>query len=227
MTKGKKKVVSVIVEGPSDESALGLLLTDYFSSDSVRFVIIHGDITTQIDVTPENIISRIDEFIHEMMGKYHYNETDMKRIIHIVDTDGAFIPSDAVHESEIDLQYHIDHIETDHVEKIVARNKKKANLLYKLHKTGNIHKIPYRVYYNSRNLEHVLNDVIEDLTDEEKRDKADEFAELYEDNLEGFIELITQDEISVPGSYQQTWKYIEKNCHSLERHTNMRLIFEE
>ena len=225
MATNKKKVVSVVVEGPSDENALGILLSEFFSSDSIKFVIIHGDITTQRDVTENNIISKIDEFVREMMEKYQYRDSDIKQIIHIVDTDGAFIPNDAVKESEIELRYDIDHIDTDHVGAIIARNKKKADLLFKLHRTGRIRGIPYRVYYNSRNLEHALYGILEDMTDEEKGDKADDFSDQYEGNLAGFIELITSEEISVPGTYQQTWNYIEKDCHSLERHTNMRIIF--
>ncbi len=111
------------------------------------------------------------------------------------------------------------------MKEIVDRNKKKAELLFKLYRTGKIRGIPYRVYYNSRNLEHALYGIMEDMSDEEKRDRADDFADEYEDNLEGFIELITSEEISVSGTYQQTWKYIERDCHSLERHTNMRFIF--
>lgn len=225
MAAGKKKVVAVVVEGPSDENALGLLMTEFFTSDSIRFVIIHGDITTQTDVTEGTIISKIDDFVHEMMEKYQYRDSDIKQIIHIVDTDGTFILVEAVKESETDLRYELDHIDTNHVKDIVARNKKKAELLFKLYRTGRIHRIPYRVYYNSRNLEHALYGIMEDMSDEEKRDRADDFADEYEGNLEGFIELITSEEISVSGTYQQTWKYIEKGCHSLERHTNMRFIF--
>ena len=41
----EKKVVAFIVEGPSDEAALGSIMKEYFSSDEVQFVVVHGDIT--------------------------------------------------------------------------------------------------------------------------------------------------------------------------------------
>ena len=43
----EKKVIAVIVEGPSDEAALGSILKEYFSSAEIQFVVVHGDITTK------------------------------------------------------------------------------------------------------------------------------------------------------------------------------------
>jgi len=43
----EKKVIAVIVEGPSDEAALGSILKEYFSSEEIQFVVVHGDITTK------------------------------------------------------------------------------------------------------------------------------------------------------------------------------------
>ena len=34
----EKKVVAVIVEGPSDETAIGGILKEYFSSDKVQYM---------------------------------------------------------------------------------------------------------------------------------------------------------------------------------------------
>ena len=43
----EKKVIAFIVEGPSDEAALGTIMKEFFSSNEVQFVVIHGDITTE------------------------------------------------------------------------------------------------------------------------------------------------------------------------------------
>ena len=51
----KRKIVFVIVEGPSDEEALGVLLSKICDEDSVYVHITHGDITTQNGVTQNNI----------------------------------------------------------------------------------------------------------------------------------------------------------------------------
>lgn len=44
----EKKVIAVIVEGPSDENAIGGILKEYFSSEEVQFAVVHGDITTNV-----------------------------------------------------------------------------------------------------------------------------------------------------------------------------------
>ena len=55
----EKKVVVFIMEGPSDESALGTIMKEYFSSDEVQFIVIHGDITLKDYVSVDNIIKSI------------------------------------------------------------------------------------------------------------------------------------------------------------------------
>lgn len=45
-----KKVIFVIVEGPTDEDALSSVLKQIFSSAEVHFHVIHGDITTEDSV---------------------------------------------------------------------------------------------------------------------------------------------------------------------------------
>lgn len=42
-----KKVIFVILEGPTDEDALSSVLKAIFSSAEVHFQVIHGDITTE------------------------------------------------------------------------------------------------------------------------------------------------------------------------------------
>ena len=55
----EKKVVAVIVEGSSDESAIGSILKEYFSSEEVQFAVVHGDITSDDNTTVDNVISKI------------------------------------------------------------------------------------------------------------------------------------------------------------------------
>ena len=49
----RKKVVFVIVEGPSDETALGVLLSRHFDKDTVYTHVMHCDITTEYDKDKE------------------------------------------------------------------------------------------------------------------------------------------------------------------------------
>ena len=56
-------------------------------------------------------------------------------------------------------------------------------------------------------------------------DMADDFAEKYEGKVEDFVEFISQEDLIAPGTFKQTWRFIEKEKHSLERFTNMHLMF--
>ena len=48
----RRKVVLVIVEGVSDETALGVALSKIFDKDTVYIHIMHGDITTRNNIKP-------------------------------------------------------------------------------------------------------------------------------------------------------------------------------
>ena len=97
----EKKVVAVIVEGPSDENAIGGILKEYFSSEEVQFAVVHGDITSNEFTTVDNILIKIDEIIDEIKMKYGYHWEDFIKVIHIVDTDGVFT-KDCVMEADIE-----------------------------------------------------------------------------------------------------------------------------
>ncbi len=100
----------------------------------------------------------------------------------------VYISKSDIAEADIEkIQYYEDHINAKNASEIAERNKRKGDILYKLRKTGKVNGIPYRIYFNSCNLEHVL------------------YGELKN---------------------QKTWDYIEQDKNSLNRHTNMHLIFE-
>lgn len=114
----EKKVIAVIVEGPSDENAIGGILKEFFSSEEVQFAVVHGDITSNEFTTVDNVIRKIDGLIDGIKSKYGYHWDD-------------------------------------------------------------------------------------------------------------FISFISDEAVAVPGTYKETWRFIEKDKHSLERHSNMNLIFEK
>ena len=196
--KREKKVVMVIVEGPSDENAIGGIL---------------------------NVLIKIGDKVEEIRNKYGYRPDDFVSIIHITDTDGTFT-KDCIRQSNVkNIQYYEDNIETDDVSKVEKRNKHKSEILSKLYSTGKVKDINYRIYFNSCNLEHVLYDELKDFTDEEKQTLSDDFAEEYEGEVEAFIEFISNLDFAVIDTYKNTWRFIEKDMNSLHRHSNMHLIF--
>lgn len=234
----EKKVVVVIVEGPSDESAIGSILKEYFSSEEVQFAVTHGDITFDYKTTVDNVVTKICKLVDAVRVKYGYEWKHFIKIIHIADTDGAFTkgcvqkledkPEDGQEDKskEEKIQYYKDHMETSNVEATEKRNEHKSEIMYKLYSTGKIHNIYYRFYFNSCNLEHVLYNELKDFSDEEKEELSDDFADKYEGKVQEFIDFISNPDVAVPGTYKETWKYIEKDKNSLQRHSNMHLIFE-
>ena len=52
----RKKIVVVIVEGPSDDSALGVILNRLFDKNTVHVEIMYGDITTDMSIPPVDIV---------------------------------------------------------------------------------------------------------------------------------------------------------------------------
>ncbi len=219
-------MVVFIVEGPSDEAALGTIMKDYFSNHEVQFVIVHGDITLKNCVSRDSILKKINEQIEGVKSKYRYRQNDFLKIIHIADMDGVYISEKDILEADVEeIQYYENHIEAKNAGIIAQRNKRKGDMLYKLRKTGKVNGIPYRIYFNSCNLEHVLYGELKGYSDEEKQRLSDNFADKYDGKAGEFVEFILASDAAVQGTYQKTWDYIEEDRNSLNRHTNMHLIF--
>lgn len=223
----EKKVVVFIVEGSSDEAALGSIMKEYFSDNEVRFVVVHGDITLKDYVSNGHILKKIHEQIESIKRKYRYKQRDFIKIIHITDMDGVYIPETSVKKAAVEeIRYYEDHIDAKNVSAVIERNVRKGDILYKLRKTGKINGIPYRIYFNSCNLEHVLYGELREYSDEEKQILSDDFADKYDGKVDEFIKFISDFAIAVPGTYQKTWDYMRQSHNSLKRYTNMHLIFE-
>lgn len=143
-----RKIVLVIVEGPSDETALGVALSQLFDRDKVYIHIMHGDITSRKGVQSSNIISKLGNEIRKYANSQHYKAKDFKQIIHIVDTDAMFIPDEKIIEDESakEILYQSDGIHTQKPDEIIERNLQKKENLYRLRKTGQIWNIQMGLY---------------------------------------------------------------------------------
>lgn len=76
----EKKVIAVIVEGPSDENAIGGILKEFFSSEEVQFAVVHGDITSNEFTTVDNVIRKIDGLLDGIKSKYGYHWDDFIKV---------------------------------------------------------------------------------------------------------------------------------------------------
>ena len=72
----KKKVMLFIVEGPTDETSLSTVLNRIFSSATVKFQVIHGDILTRDFTSSDKIVAAVWEQVKEFMGSI-YRKSDI------------------------------------------------------------------------------------------------------------------------------------------------------
>lgn len=220
----RRKILFVIVEGPSDQAALGLILSRIYDKDSVHVHVMHCDITTKGSVSAAQIVSKVRNEIRHFAVSNHYTADDFKEVLHIVDMDGAYIPDeniiqDAAAKSPI---YSPTQIRTRNKKGIESRNKQKRENLDILCGCSTIWNIPYRVYYMSSNLDHVLYNKLNS-SNTDKENDAYRFARRYKNDLSGFVRFLSDSDFSVTAGYEESWEFIAQELHSLERHTNFAL----
>lgn len=225
----RRKIVLVIVEGPSDETALGQSFAAFFCPDDVMIRVVHGDITTAMGSTPSSIVAAVGNLVKSWASRYGLKCNDILRVIHITDTDGTYIPDINVIN---DTDYHVrpKYTETSIIasseSKVKERNaRKRANLNRLCSIATVLRSVPYSIYYMSCNLDHVLYG-LQNSNDATKRQNAFLFAKKYKDDLEGFVKYISDPDIAVAGEYKATWDYIRQGLNSLHRHTNLNLCFQ-
>lgn len=227
MTSKSKKVLLFIAEGPTDEDTLSPVLKKIFHNEEVRFHIVHGDMTSNWAVSVNNAVKTVYQHVETERKRYGYQRNDILKVIHLVDIDGAFIPPDKIMYQKVrDIQYFDDRVEASNPKRVQERNERKSQILNKLSETGKVGTLPYRVYYFSRNLEHVFHDRNGNLSDEEKVNFADSFADHYLTDPKGFISFLSNSDFTVPGDYNDTWTFIGKGLNSLHRHSNFHLLFQ-
>ena len=222
----RKKVVFIIVEGPSDDEALGTLFCKIFDNNSVYVHIMHKDITTDRGIKPENILAKLGNEVRKYAKANHFTNQDFQEIIHIVDMDGAYVPDECVVENSKITKtiYSTSNILTSSVSNILSRNEQKRNNLNKLCLCSKLWNISYRVFYMSCNLDHVLHNKL-NISDIEKENIAHEFAAYYRTNVGKFRRLMLDSDFSVVAGYKESWEFIKSGIESLQRHTNVGLCF--
>ena len=223
-----RKVVLFVVEGPSEETAFALLFERIFRQKRVRFDVTHGDLTTKYTSQRKNARDILRDNVINYINKQPYGWQDLACIVQICDTDGAFIDDALVIPSDDgELHYGLDKIEAPDVDLIVRRNHMKQDSLKLLSAIRSIKykraAVPYSVYFLSRNMEHALHGIVEDLSDDEKERKAREFQRRYKDDIAGFVDFLKSNGLAAPGDYRQSWKDIQRGTRSLERGSNLHL----
>jgi hypothetical protein len=231
MTSGnaRKKVVFVVVEGPTDDEALGIMLEKIFDRFEVHVEIMHCDITTENVACENRVVNRMQKILRGYVQRNHYTLKDIDRVVHIIDTDGSFVPDSCI-EEEPDLKkvrYSDSRIWARSREAIIVRNaRKSANVRVLAGLETILGNVPYSIYYMSSNLDHVLYDK-QNSTNDEKGKNAYRFAQKYRNSISEFLNFMTLSDFSVMLPYDESWEYIYEGTNSLCRHTNLGICFSE
>lgn len=227
MKKKAKKVILFLVEGASDLTSLEFI-DNINTNETIKFQITSGDVTSKLNITPQNCREEINKILLSFLERSKLRKTDIIKIIHILDIDGVYIPEINIIEDKNKKKflYTINGIVAPSKENVQKRNESKKQIVEKLLVTSKINSIPYEMYYMSCNLDHVLHDKLEDISEDEKKELANKFADrFYEKEIE-FIDFINNKDFKVLGDYKATWDFIKKDLNSVNRYSNFWLFFE-
>ena len=232
MTKSEKKILFILVEGISDMISLKRSFESAFPDKKVMVEAYKGDITTQRFTTASNIEERIYEEMWYRLRQTSLDFDDVCKIIHIIDTDGAYIEDKRVIQEESRQHPYYDPgkcvIRTRNKFGIEKRNEQKREVVDRLVDCSDLYGIPYRVFFMSCNLDHVLHGD-PNIQLEMKTRKSKQFALKYKDDLAGFVRLITESPFSDAGEYQKSWnrmRFDNSGLNSIRQATNLGIAFE-
>ena len=231
------KIDLFIVEGSSDESYLNPIKKAISKkNDLIRVKITHGDITSLIT---KNHKAKFQDILREQVDLYlketSLNITDIRQIIHIVDTDAVSCDSKKViyNEKAEKIIYYDDRMETNKVNSTINRNKNKKEVLQIMcsitHNMSfpkyNLVEIPYKMYFISQNADHLFVGKL-NLSDDEKEDESLNIADLYANDFQGYLELINK-HIFDKLDYKESWIEILKSKNAFSCKTNLNILIQK
>lgn len=231
-----KSVILFIFEGVTEKIALENILEKIFSSNHVDVEFIGTDITSDKDITLSNIENELKNFIRDKIKPLHVDLSDIQQIVHVIDTDGGFVDDQYIkYDDSVDgIAYTNDFILSKNPSLTLKRNKEKTqkvnflkNREYLKFKAEKGLTVPYQLFFFSRNREHALQNESRELSRNEKTDMAFDFAIKFQGREKDFITLVNDSIIKVPGTFKQTWSFIQKDNNSLHRYSNFHILFND
>ena len=232
MTRNEKRVLFVLVEGASEMISLKSSFEAAFPNRRVLVEPFRGDITTNRFTTVDNIEERIYEEMYRRLRQQCLDFEDVAEVIHIVDTDGAYIEDRKVvsDDSRQHPYYDADRgeIRTRNKIGIERRNRQKREVVDCLVECEDLFGTPYTVFYMSCNLDHVLHGNPNTSNDSKTR-KAKRFALDYGTDLAKFVKLISESDFSVTGDFFDSWDHMrfdDYGLNSIRKLTNLGIAFE-
>lgn len=223
-----RKTVIFIVEGNTDKTALENIFRKIYKNKNINVEVTQGDITSDAAIKDEDLENVIFSLVKNYMDDKKLRKSDIWQIVQVFDTDGTYVPETAIVQGDTKEFYYTEStISCKNRQKIIDRNEMKSRRMEYLLQLDCIKDIPYKCYFMSSNLDHALYDE-QNLSDEEKKERADEFAGLFLNKPEVFIDYLNQYVVNgVPSSYPSSWRYIKNGLNSLNSHTNLHIYFKD
>ncbi|MDO4536971.1 MAG: hypothetical protein Q4B54_02335 [Coriobacteriales bacterium] len=240
----RRRFILFLVEGPSEVLALqdpiAEIVDGIDSSLSVRFQYMDtstgsavaskpgGDVTSKFGVTPDTIEHVMDKtFFTPALRTNNLYPRDITHVMHVVDTDGAFVSDDHIEKCSYATEHTIytnDRILTPDVQSIVERNELKRANIRKLISLSEIKvdsvDVPYSLFFFSSNLDHFLYGE-PNLPHMRKKQMARDFSMQCLMSPSYFYDKILGDELCGQCDYRSSWERIQEGTHSLEAHSNL------
>jgi hypothetical protein len=235
-----KRVVVVLVEGPTDRIALRGNLNHLVNDKTIEFESTNGDITSDESlIANEDLNDVLVQDVRDLIAKQNdFALSDVIEVVHLIDTDGLYIPEERIIQKRLNEEeqiidenrrpfYNDDSIEVLDVdsERKTLKNKRDSvrDLLEKttLDFGCGISKL-YSIFYNSCNLEHALHNK-RNVAANEKRTLAKDFAFQCYQNDKKFITLFDELNKARSWDFSTSWMYLKKSFNSLERGSNFLL----
>lgn len=230
----QKKFILFIVEGSNDKKEITAMLhSSFFASYKDKYEVVfldpqEGDLTSKPGISEKNIQSEIiNRFLSWRESGIPFNRikpSDVQEIVHIIDTDGVFIPrADVVYDDVGKYFYEENRILSYDPDYAVGRNRRKAKTIQKLLTVSKIDNVPYSLYYLSCNMDHVLFGN-RNPTQLFKDSQSRRFPLLCS-KTDILQKTVFNSTIAAQGTYEQSWLDIQKGHNSLGRYTNFNLFF--
>lgn len=226
----KPKVLLVICEGTSDDVTLHRSLKHFIKThmQTLQIETTNGDIAYKNEINEENCVEYVENKVKDLKRKMFLFPSDFYAVVHIVDTDGAFINDSAIVENKSLSNNKIldNKLFTPNKEFMVNRFTKKQKIYNKLLSESTVGGVKYYKFFFSRNLEHALYD-IPDATDEQKEQLSNTFDNTYKENASDFYKCLKSIQFDVPCDYEKSWEYILADNNSLKRCSNFIILLDK
>lgn len=95
-----KKAVIFIVEGITDKISLGSITSRLSRDRDIRFAIMNGDVTSDGATNRKNAVDKMTSRINRYCRDNFLKRSDIERIVHLVDSDGAYIEDKHIEKSQ-------------------------------------------------------------------------------------------------------------------------------